>query len=108
MHLDANFNMIDHNKLNDDDEAFSIPLCMWRSALIISFQSFLYGYTFTCLNSCLVSTIAFCALAARLLLCVMYMKVTGDNNSSSDCFNKNDGTCPKGSIYNDIDLSAGT
>eukprot|EP01036_Dinobryon_divergens_P025086 gene25086-33601_t len=77
--------MIDHNKLNDDDEAFSIPLCMWRSALIISFQSFLYGYTFTCLNSCL---------------------VTGDNNSSSDCFNKNDGTCPKGSIYNDIDLSA--
>jgi len=31
--------------------------------------------------------------------------VTGDNNSGSDCYNKLDSSCPKGTIYNDLNLS---
>ena len=61
-----------------------IPGSMWRAALLIASQSFLFGYCFSCLNSCL---------------------VTGDKNSSSDCYNGDDSSCPAGTIYNDMDLS---
>eukprot|EP01039_Chlorochromonas_danica_P000135 gene133-143_t len=59
-----------------------IPWPMWRSALLITSQSFLYGYCFSALNTCL---------------------VTGDH-SGSDCY---DGTesCPPGTVYKDINLS---
>lgn len=61
-----------------------IPTSMWTSALLIAMQSFLFGYVFSSLNPCL---------------------VTGDSNSGSDCFHGTDSSCPKGSIYNDINLS---
>lgn len=61
-----------------------IPFTMWQSALMIALQSFLFGYFFSCLNSCL---------------------VTGDNNSGSDCYHGKDSSCPTGTIYNDINLS---
>eukprot|EP01036_Dinobryon_divergens_P025085 gene25085-33600_t len=57
---------------------------MWLNALLITVQSFLLGYSYTSLNSCL---------------------VTGDKNSANDCYTKADTTCPKGTIYNDINLS---
>ena len=57
---------------------------MWEASLIIAMSSFAFGYIYSCLNSCL---------------------VTGDNNSSSDCFNNKDSSCPKGTIYKDINLS---
>lgn len=61
----------------------SIPLSMWTAVLLIATQSFLFGYCFSSLNPCL---------------------VTGSNNSGSDCYNGVD-DCPKGSIYNDLNLS---
>jgi len=61
-----------------------IPTAMWTSALLIASQSFLFGFVFSCLNACL---------------------VTGDNNNGSDCYNGSDSTCPKGTMYNDINLS---
>lgn len=61
-----------------------IPFSMWRAALLITSQSFLFGYCFSCLNSCL---------------------VTGDNNDANDCYHGTDSSCPKGTIYNDIKLS---
>ncbi len=39
---------------------------LWFTAIIVSLQSFLYGYIFACLNSCL---------------------VTGDANDPSKCYN---------------------
>eukprot|EP01038_Epipyxis_sp_PR26KG_P009278 gene9278-12500_t len=62
----------------------TIPRSMWRAAIMVASQSFLFGYVFSCLNSCL---------------------VTGKNNSGSDCFHHTDSTCPKGTIYNDINLT---
>eukprot|EP01039_Chlorochromonas_danica_P000134 gene132-142_t len=62
----------------------AIPWPMWRAALLITSQSFLFGYCFSALNACL---------------------VTGDNTSGSDCYNGNDSSCPPGTIYNDINLS---
>ena len=62
-----------------------IPTSMWIAALLVASQSFLYGYVFAALNSCL---------------------VTGDDKDGSHCFDKTDSSCPPGSIYNDIDLSA--
>eukprot|EP01033_Poteriospumella_lacustris_P005164 gene5164-3683_t len=61
----------------------SIPLSMWTAVLLIATQSFLFGYCFSSLNPCL---------------------VTGSNNSGSDCYSGAD-DCPKGSIYNDLNLS---
>ena len=58
---------------------------MWISALFISSQSFLFGYVFSCLNSCL---------------------VTGNNNKASDCYHHSDSSCPTGTIYNDLNLTA--
>ncbi|KAJ1435556.1 general substrate transporter [Ochromonadaceae sp. CCMP2298] len=57
---------------------------MWRAAFLIASQSFLFGFVFSCLNACL---------------------VTGDNNKGSDCFNNTDNSCPRGTMYNDINLS---
>lgn len=61
-----------------------IPQSMWLAAGFVGLQSFLFGYVFSCLNSCL---------------------VTGNNNSGSDCFHNNDSSCPKGTIYNDLNLT---
>mmetsp|Transcript_13619 Transcript_13619/g.29914 ORF Transcript_13619/g.29914 Transcript_13619/m.29914 type:complete len:539 (-) Transcript_13619:2377-3993(-) len=61
-----------------------IPMSMWRAAFLIASQSFLFGFVFSCLNACL---------------------VTGDNNKGSDCFNNTDNSCPRGTMYNDINLS---
>lgn len=63
------------------------PAAMWSAALLITLQSFLFGYCFSALNPCL---------------------VTGDNNSGSDCYHGLDSTCPDGSIYNDLNLTTGT
>ncbi len=70
--------------MGDSEESAKIPFSMWRAALLITCQSFLFGYCFSCLNSCL---------------------VTGDKNSASDCYHGDDSTCPKGTIYNDMQLS---
>lgn len=65
-------------------ESEDIPFSMWRATLLIAAQSFLFGYCFSCLNSCL---------------------ITGDNHDGSDCYHGVDSTCPPGTIYNDINLS---
>ncbi len=70
--------------MGDSEESAKIPFSMWRAALLITCQSFLFGYCFSCLNSCL---------------------VTGDKNSASECYHGDDSTCPKGTIYNDMQLS---
>lgn len=61
---------------------------MWTAALLIASQSFLYGYVLAALNACL---------------------VTGAGNDSEACFNNDDnnsgGSCPPGTIYNDLNLS---
>lgn len=60
---------------------------MWKVAIIIAQQSFLYGYVFACLNSCL---------------------VTGDANDASKCYYDTDDShnaCPPGTIYNQLNLS---
>ena len=38
--------------------------------------------------------------------CFFSRKVSGSNKNPHDCYTKVDSTCPKGSIYNDIDLSS--
>ena len=63
-----------------------IPKFMWYTSLLIASQSFLFGFVFSCLNSCL---------------------VTGDDNDGNNCYDGSDSTCPKGTIYNDINLSTG-
>lgn len=68
--------------MSDNKEVISSP--MWRAALLVATQSFTFGYVFACLNSCL---------------------VTGDDNSGSDCYHNEDDSCPKGTIYNDMDLT---
>ena len=60
-----------------------IPFNMWKTAFILTSQSFAFGYFYSCLNSCLVA---------------------GKNNDPSKCFSK-PGSCPNGSIYNDLDMS---
>eukprot|EP00599_Poterioochromonas_sp_BG-1_P004192 CAMPEP_0173143058 /NCGR_PEP_ID=MMETSP1105-20130129/6453_1 /TAXON_ID=2985 /ORGANISM="Ochromonas sp., Strain BG-1" /LENGTH=504 /DNA_ID=CAMNT_0014056559 /DNA_START=22 /DNA_END=1536 /DNA_ORIENTATION=+ len=52
-----------------------IPAAMWKAAILIALQGFLYGYFFT-----------------------------GDSGSGSDCYN-NVESCPKGTVYNDINLT---
>ncbi len=68
----------------NEDEV--IPAAMWRAALLVAIQSFLYGYVFSCFNSSL---------------------LTGDNNSGSDCFHGTDSSCPDGTVYNDLNLTTG-
>lgn len=60
------------------------PSAMWSAVLLITLQSFLFGYCFSSLNPCL---------------------VTGDSTSGSACFHGTDSGCPKGTIYNDLNLS---
>lgn len=57
---------------------------MWGRALLVATQSFLFGYTFSCLNSCL---------------------VTGDDNDGGSCYHDTDSSCPKGTIYNNLNLT---
>ena len=61
-----------------------IPRSMWMTAFLVASQSFLFGYVFSCLNSCF---------------------SVGDNNSGKDCYDHTDSSCPKGTIYNDLDLT---
>jgi hypothetical protein len=70
----------------DDQNDESIPFNMYKTACLIALQSFMYGYCFSALNGCI---------------------VTGDDNSGSDCYNGTDSSCPKGTIYNQINLSDG-
>ena len=58
---------------------------MWISSVLIAMQSFQFGYALSCLNSAL---------------------ITGDSNHSADCYDGSDSTCPVGTIYNDLDMSA--
>ena len=64
-----------------------ITFGMWRAAILVAMQSFLYGYIFASLNSCL---------------------VTGAANDGHKCYTNTDegsNPCPPGTIYNDIDLT---
>ena len=64
-----------------------IPQSMWISALLVGLSSFMFGYALASLNSCL---------------------VLGDGNSASACYNGDDNNsphCPKGTLYDDLDLS---
>lgn len=69
------------NYVYDDSD---VPRGMRRACLVITLQSFMFGYVIACFNACL---------------------ATGDNKSSTDCYNGTDDSCPEGSVYNDIDLS---
>lgn len=69
----------------------AISADMWRRALSVTISSFLFGYTFACLNPCF---------------------DIGNATDGKDCYNGT-GNCPKGSIYTDLNLttleaSAGT
>ena len=60
---------------------------MWIAAVLVSLQSFQFGYALSCLNSAL---------------------VTGDANDPQRCYDNTDDStpsCPPGTIYNDIKLS---
>lgn len=73
----------EENKMIVDD--LEIPSSMWFSVGLVATQSFLFGYVFAGLNSCL---------------------VVGSGNDGSACFNNEpDSDCPPGTIYNDIDLT---
>lgn len=61
----------------------AIPWHMWRTALLITSQSFMYGYVFAGLNTGL---------------------VTGTHGNGSDCYHGTD-SCPPGSVYKDINMS---
>jgi hypothetical protein len=63
-----------------------IPTAMWKTAILIASQSFLYGYCSSALNGCI---------------------ITGDDNSGSDCYHGTDSSCPKGTLYNDINMTDG-
>lgn len=69
-----------HDFLNDN----VTPRSMKRACLVITGQSFLFGYIIASFNPCL---------------------ATGDNSSGSDCFYGEDTTCPEGSVYNDMHLT---
>jgi hypothetical protein len=67
----------------------SLPAKLTLAACLIGLSSFNFGYTFVSLNACL---------------------VTGNGNSPSACYNHDDDqspSCPKGSIYEDLNLSNG-
>eukprot|EP01035_Chromulina_nebulosa_P060287 gene60287-82483_t len=77
--------MVEDDILKSTDKSLdSVPFCLWRAAFLVALQSFLFGYIFSCMNSCL---------------------VTGNNHSPSKCFDGTDSSCPKGSIYRDLQLS---
>ena len=62
-----------------------VPTTMWIAAGLITLSSLMVGYSFASLNSCL---------------------VFGEKNSADACYNKDDdGGCPPGTIYDDLDLS---
>jgi hypothetical protein len=65
-------------------EAPRISSDLWIAALLITSQSFTYGYAFSSINPCL---------------------ATGKADKASDCYHNADGGCPPGSIYNDVSLS---
>lgn len=59
---------------------------LWIATLLIASQSFLFGYVFVSLNPCL---------------------ELGPGNDASACFNNLENSdCPKGTIYNNIELSS--
>lgn len=74
--------------VNDDAaDKEPIPMRMWIAAVLVSLQSFQFGYAISCLNSAL---------------------VTGDANDPQRCYDNTDDAsppCPPGTIYNDIQLS---
>lgn len=63
-----------------------LPHQLWTSAVLISTQSFLFGYCLASFNPCL---------------------VTGDQKNGSFCYDGSDDTCPPGTVFNDINLSTG-
>jgi MFS family permease len=66
-------------------EDLEIPTSMWFSVCLVATQSFLFGYVFAGLNSCL---------------------VVGSGNDGSACFNNEpESDCPPGTMYNDINLT---
>ena len=69
-------------------EGTKIPTKMWTAAMLICLSSFMFGYSLSSLNSCL---------------------VLGSGDSASKCFSGDDDgspSCPPGTIYNDLNLSA--
>lgn len=73
------------SQIQDGSQAAAIPKSLWIATLLIASQSFLYGYVMVALNPCL---------------------VTGKGNDSNACYHGNDdGHCPPGAIYNDLNLT---
>jgi hypothetical protein len=69
----------------DQSGEAKVPNALWASAALIALSSLMTGYAFSSLNSCL---------------------VFGNKNSADACFYKDDdGGCPPGTIYDDLDLS---
>jgi len=78
--------MVSKDKQSAETES-TISNSMWISSFLIGLSSFLFGYALASLNSCL---------------------VLGDGNSASACYNGDDNNspnCPKGTLYDDLDLS---
>jgi len=69
----------------DQSGEAKVPVALWVSAGLIALSSLMTGYSFSSLNSCL---------------------VFGNKNSADACYYKDDdGGCPPGTIYDDLDLS---
>ena len=64
--------------------AAPIPSAMWVAAFLIGMSSFMFGFSLASLNSCL---------------------VLGDSNSAGACYSGDDTSCPKGTIYDDLNLN---
>lgn len=66
-------------------EPAKVPNALWISAGLIALSSLMTGYSFSSLNSCL---------------------VFGNKNSADACFDHDDdGGCPPGTIYDDLNLT---
>jgi len=71
-------------KPNNSTSSSIITPRMWFAVSLITAQSFVFGFEISALNTAI---------------------VTGDANSGSSCFDGSDKTCPKGSIYQILNLS---
>ena len=103
----------------------AIPRMMWIAALLVSLQSFQFGYALSCLNSALITgntslpdlfdfVVSPYIYFQYLYLCRLAWTLsippsTGDGNDPKMCFENTDDeptACPPGTIYNDLDISA--
>lgn len=81
--MDWDSKMTENHPINPVKSGTITP-SLWISAILVGLQAFLFGYVFSCMNSCI---------------------VLGDNNDAEQCYNKTDTSCPKGSLLTDLSLT---